>query len=116
MFLPEYIQTCIRMLEEAGFAAYAVGGCVRDALLGLEPHDYDLCTDARPDGIRRVFAGFRQILAGEKHGTVTVLVMSGMTDVMSKIYEVFGTAALENTFLLFTFLSALCLCLLLMKR
>ena len=74
MFLPEYIQTCIRMLEEAGFAAYAVGGCVRDALLGLEPHDYDLCTDARPDGIRRVFAGFRQILAGEKHGTVTVLV------------------------------------------
>ena len=74
MFLPEYIQTCIRMLEEAGFAAYAVGGCVRDALLGLEPHDYDLCTDARPDGIRRVFAGFRQILAGEKHGTVTVLI------------------------------------------
>ena len=73
MFLPEYIRTCIGMLEEAGFAAYAVGGCVRDALLGLEPHDYDLCTNARPDEIRRVFAGFRLILAGEKHGTVTVL-------------------------------------------
>ena len=47
---------------------------------------------------------------------LVMLVMSGMTDVMSKIYEVFGTASLENTFLLFTFFSALCLCLLLMKR
>ena len=74
MFLPEYVADCIRMLEEAGFAAYAVGGCVRDALLGLTPQDYDLCTHARPDEIRRVFAGFRLILAGEKHGTVTVLV------------------------------------------
>ena len=73
MFLPDHIHTCIRMLEEAGFAAYAVGGCVRDALLGLQPHDYDLCTAARPDEIRRVFAGFRLILAGEKHGTVTVM-------------------------------------------
>ena len=74
MFLPEYILTCIRMLEEAGFAAYAVGGCVRDALLGLTPHDYDLCTNARPDEIRRVFASFRLVLSGEKHGTVTVMV------------------------------------------
>ena len=74
MFLPEYIHTCIRMLEEAGFAAYAVGGCVRDALLGLTPHDYDLCTNARPDEIRRVFASFRLVLSGEKHGTVTVMV------------------------------------------
>ncbi len=76
MFLPDHIGTCIRMLEEAGFAAYAVGGCVRDAFLGLEPQDYDLCTNARPDEIRRVFAGFRQILAGEKHGTVTVMMAS----------------------------------------
>ena len=73
MFLPEYVADCIRMLEEAGFAAYAVGGCVRDTLLGLTPQDYDLCTHARPDEIRRVFAGFRLILAGEKHGTVTVM-------------------------------------------
>ena len=73
MFLPPYIHTCIRMLEEAGFAAYAVGGCVRDSLLGITPHDYDLCTDARPDEIRRVFAAFRLVLAGEKHGTVTVM-------------------------------------------
>lgn len=73
MVLPEYIQTCIRMLEQAGYAAYAVGGCVRDSLLGITPHDYDLCTAARPDEIRRVFADFRLVLAGEKHGTVTVI-------------------------------------------
>lgn len=47
---------------------------------------------------------------------LVMLVMSGMTDVMSKIYEVFGNASLENTFLLLTFFSALCLCLLFMKR
>lgn len=74
MFLPEYIRTCIRMLEQAGYAAYAVGGCVRDALLGITPHDYDLCTAARPDEIRQVFASFPLVLAGEKHGTVTVMV------------------------------------------
>lgn len=47
---------------------------------------------------------------------IVMLVVSGLTDVMSKIYEVFGNAALENTFLLFTFFSALCLCLVFMKR
>ncbi len=73
MFLPDSIQTCIRRLEEAGFAAYAVGGCVRDSLLGLIPHDYDLCTAATPEQIRSVFADCRLVLAGEKHGTVSVL-------------------------------------------
>ena len=43
MKLPEHILYCIQTLERAGFPAYAVGGCVRDALLGIRPHDYDLC-------------------------------------------------------------------------
>ncbi len=73
MFLPNHILSCINALEEAGFAAYAVGGCVRDALLGLTPQDYDLCTDATPDQIKAVFAGHQLVLAGEKHGTVTVM-------------------------------------------
>ena len=46
MFLPEHVLTCIRALTAAGHKAYAVGGCVRDALMGLTPHDYDLCTSA----------------------------------------------------------------------
>ncbi len=73
MHLPDYILACIDALESAGFAAYAVGGCVRDMLLGLTPQDYDLCTDATPEQIKEVFADHRLILAGEKHGTVTVM-------------------------------------------
>ena len=73
MFLPKDIRTCIDALEKAGFAAYAVGGCVRDSLLGLTPHDYDLCTAATPEQIRAVFSDYRLVLAGEKHGTVAVI-------------------------------------------
>jgi tRNA nucleotidyltransferase (CCA-adding enzyme) len=73
MYLPEYVNRCIRALEEAGFAAYAVGGCVRDACLGLKPHDYDLCTAATPDTTAAVFSDFPLVRAGEKHGTIGVV-------------------------------------------
>ena len=73
MFLPKDIRTCIDMLEQKGFATYAVGGCVRDSLLGLTPQDYDLCTAATPDMLRQIFSDFPLVLAGEKHGTVTVI-------------------------------------------
>ena len=73
MVLPQHIVSCIDALEGACFAAYCVGGCVRDALLGLTPQDYDLCTDATPDQIKQVFADCELVLAGEKHGTVTVI-------------------------------------------
>jgi len=73
MFLPEWVLQCIRTLEKAGHRAYAVGGCVRDALLGLQPHDYDLCTDATPPRICEVFAQYRLVRSGEKHGTIGVV-------------------------------------------
>ena len=73
MYLPENAITCIRLLKEAGYSCYAVGGCVRDALLGLNPHDYDLCTSAKPDQIKKVFAAYAQIHAGEKHGTIGII-------------------------------------------
>ena len=81
MFLPENIQNCIDLLENAGFAAYAVGGCVRDACLGLQPHDYDLCTNALPRQTKAVFQDYRLVLAGEKHGTVTVITESGPVEI-----------------------------------
>ena len=56
MNLPPYVKNCIDALEQAGFSAYAVGGCVRDDLLGLTPKDYDLCTNALPDQTEAVFA------------------------------------------------------------
>ena len=81
MYLPEYIQNCIDLLENAGFAAYAVGGCVRDACLGLTPHDYDLCTSALPEQTEAVFRDYRLVLAGEKHGTVTVITEDGPVEI-----------------------------------
>ena len=48
MRLPEYAARALCRLENAGFEAWAVGGCVRDSLRGAEPHDFDLCTAARP--------------------------------------------------------------------
>lgn len=81
MELPETIRHCLDALEAGGFAAYAVGGCVRDALLGLIPHDYDLCTAATPEQIRAVFQGFPLILAGEKHGTVGVVTEIGVVEI-----------------------------------
>lgn len=81
MYLPENIQNCINLLENAGFAAYAVGGCVRDACLGLTPHDYDLCTSALPAQTEAVFRAYRLVLAGEKHGTVTVITEDGPVEI-----------------------------------
>ena len=74
MYLPENVLFCINKLENAGFEAYAVGGCVRDACLGLKPHDYDLCTAATPDTTAAVFSDFPLVRAGEKHGTIGVVV------------------------------------------
>ncbi len=74
MTLPAPVRGCIRALEKAGFAAYAVGGCVRDSLLGLTPKDYDLCTSATPEDICRVFSGKHLVRSGEKHGTIGVVI------------------------------------------
>ena len=59
-------------LHGTGHAAYAVGGCVRDSLLGLDPHDWDLCTSARPEQVMALFGEEKCIPTGLQHGTVTV--------------------------------------------
>ena len=59
-------------LHGAGHAAYAVGGCVRDSLLGLDPNDWDLCTSARPEQVMALFGEEKCIPTGLQHGTVTV--------------------------------------------
>ena len=81
MYLPDSILECLNALENAGFAAYAVGGCVRDACLGLTPHDYDLCTSALPEQTEAVFAHKRLVLAGKKHGTVGVVTDFGVVEI-----------------------------------
>ncbi len=73
MRIPERIAFAIRQLEEAGYEAYVVGGAVRDALLGLTPHDYDLSSSAAPEEILSVFSAFHCLTNGMKHGTVSVV-------------------------------------------
>ena len=68
--LPLPVSDLIARLRNAGFSAYAVGGCVRDSLMGLNPHDWDLCTSARPEEMLQVFRGERVVQTGIRHGTL----------------------------------------------
>ena len=67
-------QFAIKRLQEHGYEAYAVGGCVRDSLLGRVPNDWDLTTNALPHETAACFADHRIIDTGIQHGTVTMIV------------------------------------------
>ena len=69
--IPAGAEQILHRLEEKGFEAYVVGGCVRDSLLGREPHDWDITTSATPQQVKKIFQ--RTVDTGLKHGTVTVL-------------------------------------------
>ena len=69
--IPGKAQYIIKTIEDAGFEAYAVGGCVRDSILGREPQDWDITTSARPEQVKALFP--RTIDTGLQHGTVTVM-------------------------------------------
>ena len=71
--LPGNVRTIIGRLNARGFEAYAVGGCVRDALLHKQPNDWDITTNARPEEMQACFAGMRLIETGLRHGTITVM-------------------------------------------
>lgn len=70
--IPDEVRGIISAFEENGFEAYAVGGCVRDALLGRNPGDYDIASSALPEETKRIFAGEKIIGTGIKHGTLTL--------------------------------------------
>ena len=80
MHLPDHILSCINALEKASYPTYAVGGCVRDWLLGLTPQDYDLCTAATPEQIQAVFSD-QLLLHGVKHGTVGVVLNGEVVEI-----------------------------------
>lgn len=71
--LPQGAACVLKRLNAAGYEAYAVGGCVRDMLRGVAPHDYDICTSAHPEETKRCFCTERVVETGLAHGTVTVL-------------------------------------------
>ena len=72
--LPNNVDKILNMLNNAGYEAFAVGGCVRDAMLGIEPNDWDITTSAQPAEIKEVFSSYRTIDIGEAHGTIGVLI------------------------------------------
>lgn len=71
--IPNGAQNIIDTLEASGYEAYVVGGCVRDSLLGIVPHDWDICTSAVPSEIESCFEDRRIVETGLQHGTVTII-------------------------------------------
>ena len=74
MQIKEYAIKALNTLRDSGFEAYAVGGCVRNALLGIDVSDYDICTNALPEQTASVFGEYKVIKTGIAHGTVTVII------------------------------------------
>ena len=75
MIKDKYADEIIDILNESGYEAYYVGGCVRDALLGVQPGDFDITTNAKPDETAEVFSqkGYRIVETGLKHGTISII-------------------------------------------
>lgn len=74
MFLPKYVKKALSILEQNGFEAYIVGGCVRNFLLHRRIYDYDITTSALPYEIKYAFRNYKTIDTGISHGTVTVII------------------------------------------
>ena len=71
ILMPQKVKFIIKQLMDNGFEAYAVGGCVRDSILGREPNDWDITTSALPGQVKEVFE--HTVDTGIQHGTVTVV-------------------------------------------
>ena len=83
--MPKGAEFIIQSLEKSGFEAYIVGGCVRDAVLGREPEDWDITTSARPEEVKSIFR--TTVDTGIEHGTVTVLLPKDETGEEVRSFE-----------------------------
>lgn len=81
MVINDKANKIIELLQTAGYKAYLVGGCVRDAYMGIPPKDWDICTSATPEEMREVFKDYKIYNTGEKHGTLTVNVNDELFEV-----------------------------------
>ena len=79
--IPDYVENIIKKLEEKNYEAYVVGGSVRDLLIGREPSDYDITTNALPEEIEEVFKEYRTLEVGKKFGTIVVIQSEGVVEV-----------------------------------
>ena len=74
IIMPRSVEFIIDKIYEYGFEAFIVGGCVRDKILGNEPNDYDITTNAKPNDIINIFKAYKIVDNGIKHGTVSVII------------------------------------------
>ena len=72
--MPENVKMILDKLSSEGHEAVIIGGCVRDSIMGIEPHDWDIATSAQPEEIMECFKHYNLMKAGLKHGTVTVII------------------------------------------
>ena len=79
--IPKEANDLIHALQEGGYEAYVVGGCVRDSILNRPVHDWDICTSATPREMVEIFKDKRIIETGLKHGTITVLNGDGQYEI-----------------------------------
>ena len=76
-----FVKEVLKRLEDEGFEAYGIGGCVRNPLMGLPVSDYDVTTSAVPEEIKRVFSDFKIVETGIEHGTVTIISDQGTAEI-----------------------------------
>ncbi len=81
IYIPEYVNKILYMLEQNGYEAYLVGGCVRDHLINKIPSDYDVATNATPEEIEKIFSSFKIVDIGKRFGTITVVMEEGQVEV-----------------------------------
>ena len=79
--IPQYVNTILQTLQGAGSEGFVVGGCVRDVLMGKKPADWDVCTSAKPEKIKKIFCDYKTIDTGIGHGTVAVLTKGGLVEI-----------------------------------
>jgi len=78
---PEHVKEIIGLLESNSFSAYIVGGAIRDSLLGRQVHDWDICTEALPEDVIKIFSKYTVVPTGLKHGTVSIIIDGWMYEV-----------------------------------
>lgn len=86
--MPTDVKYVLDELIRNGYEAYIVGGCVRDSIMGIVPHDWDICTSALPNEVVHIFNEYKIIPTGIKHGTVTIVFPSGQYEITT--YRVDG--------------------------
>ena len=85
---PKEVKLIIKKLNNCGFEAFIVGGCVRDFIMGKAPHDWDICTNAKPEQTLACFSGYKTVDVGKRHGTIGVITHGGIYEITT--YRVDG--------------------------